>query len=440
MIGVLKSNESSGRAPSPPDSARPPACYAGGDYRPGAEDRPGGRSHGAAVERGLGLAEVEDFEGGVAVEAFEGGVVEFEAVVGPPDAAGEVFVGGFEEAPPAFVHGGFAAHVGTEEDAAAVAGEEAAGGAGLAADFVVAGGEVKEEVGVTVEGVGEGGEVVALVAEVAEDEGGEGVAGEEAVAGGEEFGVGGDVFLVEVEALEVGGAFLVGAEGTPAGGMVGDVDVGGDFEFGEFAPEGVEAGIVEAEALCAGAGVLFVALEAPAFVGEFADAARAEAVAAFEFAGGALGVGGVIDVFGVEAAPDLEAGGVGAVEVDLAVEVGAGGFGEDDGGLDAGGVHGFDPGVDVGAGFDAAHGGVGVSVDDGEFGFGEAGAGEDEGGFGGVVLDAEGVHGAFFDGDAEFDLGGLGEGGEKEDGAEHGSHALTGGAAGARPGPFGFAG
>ena len=351
----------------------------------------------------------------------------------PPLAAGDELVGGFEETPPAAVHVGFGAHVGAEHETVLVLFDEGAAGAGLAAKFVVAGGDVEEEVGVGVEHFGESGKVVALVAEVAEDEGGFGVLSEETVAGGEQLFVGGDVFAHHREVLEVWGALLVGTEGTPAGRMVGDVDVGGDFEFSDFAPEGVEARVVDVEALVAREGFLFGTAESPAFVGEFADATRAFAVAAFEFGGG------VFRVVGIHRTPDLEAVGVaGEEEVGLAVEFGADGSGEDDGFFDANFVHDFDPGVDVGGGLDVGHVAVGVDVDGGVHGLGDGGFLDAKGAFGGVVFEENRIHGSGLDVDAVFEislfgflfrlgllrggLGGAAEQREEEEGKERGSH------------------
>jgi hypothetical protein len=100
--------------------------------------------------------------------------------------------------------------------------------------------------------------------------------------------------------------------------MVGDVNVDRQLQFGALLPDGIEARIVKVQALRPGQGG---ALDAAAFVGDLTDAAGTLAVAALQFANGALGVVGGFQVVGVERAPELKAFGVAGEEFGLAVEL-----------------------------------------------------------------------------------------------------------------------
>lgn len=341
----------------------------------------------------------------------------------------EVFILGFKEAVVDFVElvtedllwGLFATGdgIGAKEDAVLVLVEEAAGGAGLAAEFADASGDVDGKVGVLVEG---GGDVLEVFGEVADVEGDElrfGVASEDAIAGGKEFVIGGEAGAVEGPVgvvVEFFKAFVEAVGGEEEGDGVGDVDGDGEGEAAAGVPEGVEAFVVDSEEL-AGGGVV-AEVEAEGF--EDFEAAGAVALGLLEEVDLALGVIGGVGFGPGGFGHGEEAAGVGAVElVDGLLEARAVAAGEVDEGADLLAIHDREEIVGgankltvagegdtvLGAG---GPGEVGVEVEDREGGAAEGSLRDAEHGFGLEVFEGE------------FLLGEGGGGGGEEEAARHG--------------------
>jgi len=88
----------------------------------------------------------QDTPGIPAIQFFEHVRREIETIQAPPDAAWQILVGRFEEAPPAAVHRHVSSHVGPEQDAILILCEKPERRAGLASEFVVTRREIHDQI------------------------------------------------------------------------------------------------------------------------------------------------------------------------------------------------------------------------------------------------------------------------------------------------------
>lgn len=264
-------------------------------------------------------------------------------------------------------------------------GEEAADGGGVvAADLRDAGGDVGVHVGAAVERLLDPVDILGVIGEVDADEGGVGVACDDAVESVEKLQAWRVYFRVAEPprsvVFEFVPALILVVVGFPEGFRVGDVDGDGHGEFAAAFPDGIEFRVVDGDDL-------FVAVadgEAEAFV--LFEAGGTGAVSGFDLGDGAVGEPGVVPAAVVEvhvvdeaSRGDFVGAGFVFLEGGDAVFVGGGvAAAEVSGEADAGLVHDGDGALDV----FVAGAEVEVEIDDavsgapGGGGCGELGAGE----------------------------------------------------------------
>ena len=258
------------------------------------------------------------------------------------DRGVEVLVERLQDAEGEAVHVRVGAHVRAVDEAVLVARDEPGGGSRGDGRLRVAGRDVRVEVRQAVEEPAEALEVVVEVREVAGDEGGARVAADGALQLLDHAGVVDDPRLVVEppdDRVHHPVVRLVHLLVHPDG--VCDVDVDGDPEVGAAVEERRQPGVVEVQS--------FRPPEAhpQALVSLLADASRALAHAALELGDRGRPVAGLVVARVVEAAPQLEAGGVTGVEKGEPVELRAVRPRQQHGLLDAHLVHHLHPAVHV---------------------------------------------------------------------------------------------
>ena len=172
-------------------------------------------------------------------------------VIAPPDPAGQKLITRFKETPPTLINFLVPSHIGAENNPVFVACQEPKGRLGLAPEFIIPGCDVEVEIRKAVQNLPQRSQIVALVAQMAGNETGIGMAFQQAIAMPQQFFIGGNILAVEIEGLKIRGPLLIGSQGLPAGGMIGDMGVDGNLQLSTLLPEQVEPWIVGMKSLIA---------------------------------------------------------------------------------------------------------------------------------------------------------------------------------------------
>src|SRR5450432_2003072 len=126
--------------------------------------------HEGGRERRSLLRPIQDPPGVAAIQALQNRSRKFQAIIAPPDTARHELIGRLKQPPPSLIHAGLAPHIGAEQYPAAITAKEFRCIARGPPDFIIARRNIHIEIGQFVQRGAQGGEIVALVPEVAGDE------------------------------------------------------------------------------------------------------------------------------------------------------------------------------------------------------------------------------------------------------------------------------